>query len=292
MRLAVLMGRPATREGAETQVGLGLVLAWVGQAAAGAAAVGLAVHGDFTRAWYADTGGYLVLSVLLFALQPPLQSVLEWACKRRERLSTSAPSQQDLEDKYTGPEADHTARLAHQHALLWACLILGPGLPAVHWVGLGAALANHFADKLAFAWLHRTPAPSSGRVGASLTKALPFAVPLHLLVGIWQLGQPAIFGGGAGADNIVGGIVGGNGGGSADTEAASSSGGVLLDVEERLSSRSTLPLVLLLALLLAVFALWQVLACFAGSARLLLGACGLEGCMDEREENERDSTGQ
>jgi len=153
-------------------------------------------YSDFSSGWYGNVGFILMITFILSAFVPILQSVFSFyisvpitrtlAHYAANRRTLKFATQHSLNMKEVGREFDSTTTTALLLALLFFAMMYGPGLPLLTPL-CGLAFALHFRrDKLLVCRHSRKPPFLGDAVFRLVLSVLPYAAALRLCVACWM----------------------------------------------------------------------------------------------------------
>lgn len=131
-------------------------------------------HTDFGAEWYSDIGKQLMITMIVFSLQPFIDFLTESlvlkgcrSCKRRfvyGRIKQSDQSKDNVRNDYlkfldlqAGPTYDFYYKCAYVNMVVIITLIFGPVYPMLYLIG-AMSLANfYFMERLMLTYFYRIP---------------------------------------------------------------------------------------------------------------------------------------
>ena len=152
-----------------------------------------AAFADTTPQWYEVVGSGLMLTMLLNIATPHLGVAVRAALLSQRRLATTARSQSDMNDAFTGPPHQPAKRIAQFMNTVSVCLLFSSCMPVLSMVGLTSCIVWYWVELGAFLRLHRTPPHYSVEL-IDLTNAMFPTILFRSLFAVWALGTPGPLG--------------------------------------------------------------------------------------------------
>jgi hypothetical protein len=159
-------------------------------------------HTDMGAGWYEDTGGELIRTTLLFALQTLLDFAGDWAawhicrcCARAEHRNAPRPKQAGLNiqndylrfrEIHAGPEYAFYYQVSKTTVTVLICLSLGGLLPLLYPIGLLACAVQYTTERLSLAYFYRLPPRYGTQLGMIAATMITYAAPLSFALMLWQ----------------------------------------------------------------------------------------------------------
>jgi hypothetical protein len=154
-------------------------------------------YDDFTAGWYETVGTSLMTTMLLNIITPhifPALMVVRYSLKVRDpRLADRAPSQRDLNETFIGPYKDYAARYASLWNNLFVCFVFSTGMPLMIPIGAASFLLAYWIDKWLFIRFNRRPPQFSNSLQRTMSSLLPVAIVCHLAIGTWMISNISMF---------------------------------------------------------------------------------------------------
>jgi len=151
---------------------------------------------DFSPSWYSNVGTQIMVTMLVNVFSPHLYLIsmallacCRWRCLRVSKFSTQA----QLYKHILGPHVDPALRLAQVYTTLFVCLAFSTGMPALIPIALASMLLFYWVDKCLFMWYYRRPPAYNTALQGTMTSLLPYALLIHLGIGLWMLTGSAGF---------------------------------------------------------------------------------------------------
>ncbi|RYE99757.1 MAG: hypothetical protein EOO41_00595, partial [Methanobacteriota archaeon] len=163
-------------------------------------AIGLfdGTHDDFTSAWYATAGNAICTTLLINALLQPMLGVVGIVRARVRRFFAArrvgyARTQDEMNSIFVAPEFAVTARYSGMLTFLFGAFMFGAGMPMLYVLAALAICALFVLDR--WMLLRFSSKPSGLGVDTALVtiSAFPFALLLHVAVGIYMYTGGDIF---------------------------------------------------------------------------------------------------
>jgi len=247
---------------------------------------------DFNASWYSSVGTSIILTMLLNLVIPhlmPLALTLYASIKRccdrdcsEKRTRTHQKIQAELNELHLGPEMQIDERYAQLYNTIFVCLAYSAGIPLLIPILFGYVVITLAVDTCLFSMSYRTPPQYSASLPRAFTSLLPFTAVLHLAFASWMLSNENIFPSQTALQDSVQLsnmflLVGGSKGGFVyASRFISNFNPNDLHIGERLSTIQVLPLVVLLALLVAFLAISRLIVSSIFRPLLHLCSCAMQ----------------
>lgn len=159
---------------------------------------------DFDPKWYSVVGVTIFTTCLINGLTP-IAVVNEWAvgyakgcvldrgCSRDEK-KTKKVIQSEYEKVYLGREVQYDNRLSQNIAMIWAIMMFSAVMPMLYLAGALLCLTTYWSDKLLFIKYYCLPPRHGSDLAHKARSIIEWSLVAHLLMGLYMLSNPAIFG--------------------------------------------------------------------------------------------------
>lgn len=88
-------------------------------------------------------------------------------------------------DMNVGPEYPFYYKIAQTKITLWICVMLGPCMPVLYFVGAIAFIVQYIIDRLSLAYFYRLPPMYSERLTLNVVKTLKYYPCVALCIAFW-----------------------------------------------------------------------------------------------------------
>jgi hypothetical protein len=247
-------------------------------------------NSDFNASWYTSVGTSIILTMLLNIIVPhvmpfllTLYASMKRCCDRDcsdNRKITHKYTQAELNELHLGPEMQIDERYAQLYNTIFVCLGYSAGMPLLVPILFGYVVITLAVDSCLFATSYRTPPNYSASLPRAFTSLIPFTAVLHLGFASWMLSNENIFPSQTAIQdspqlsNLFLIFGGSKGAFIYASRFVSSFNPNDLQIGERISSIQVLPLISLLALLVAFLAISRLIV--SSIFRPLLHLCSCD----------------
>jgi len=147
---------------------------------------------DITPDWLAVVGAALVFTTILNAFTQHFKLLLKGLRLHCRRKAVAARCQDDMNRRFVGPKWKPAKRIAQLMNTCAICIILGPSMPILVFVGFVAMVVFYWVEVIAFVHILRAP-PRYNSSTVRLSQTLFAMVVMRLCFAIWVFGSPYIF---------------------------------------------------------------------------------------------------
>lgn len=247
---------------------------------------------DFNSSWYSSVGTSIILTMLLNLFIPHLMplaltlySSLKRCCDRDcsdNRKKTNKYTQAELNELHLGPEMQIDERYAQLYNTIFVCLAYSAGIPLLIPILFGYVVVTLAVDSCLFSVSYRIPPKYSATLPQAFTSLLPFTIVLHLAFASWMLSNENIFPSQTALQdsthlsNLFLVFGGSKGGFAYASRFITNFNPNDLRIGERLSSIQVLPLVVLLAVIVAFLAISRLVVSSIFRPLLHLCSCVMQ----------------
>ena len=157
---------------------------------------------EFSGDWYRTVGVSIVLVQLgsiILAHSKKLwdyfryKRLLRLARKRQDTDRPTVLTQDELNKLHEGPVFEFSNNYAQLMTTFFVCMTFSAGMPVLYIIGMLNFGFTYLVDKYLFINLYKSPNRYSTKIGREATGLVPWAVVLHLFMGIWALSNATIF---------------------------------------------------------------------------------------------------
>lgn len=153
------------------------------------------LYSSFESKWYSIPGFYIVFTLLVNTFLPHIVPLGHWLiikpCKRRA-LTTSAPTQMELNRLHEGPVFDTPNRYGSALAVAWVALLFYSGLPLLLPIAAVSMIVQFWLDKLLLLRFNSRPKFYTDALSSLVVSIVPWGVVCHLVMALWILGNKGV----------------------------------------------------------------------------------------------------
>jgi len=140
---------------------------------------------DLTPKWYAVVGTSIIMTVFLNAFIPMVPVFVTGLKKALAGLRPQPLLQEELNERYLGPELQIAQRYGLVLSTVFVCLLYSSGIPILLLCASVTFGIMYSVEKLLLLRVYRTPPQYNDTIARLMVKCLPYAGIMHMLLGLW-----------------------------------------------------------------------------------------------------------
>ena len=143
---------------------------------------------DFDRTWYNEVGSKIITTMMFNILTPHFTSLIFLPCVRRYRDSKcrSQAIQKDMNRWIVGEKFDLVYAYALSINTIFVSLLFSSGMPLLLWTCSFTLFLQYWCFKYLLLRFNKKPPAYDHKLSKTVISLLPYAMILHLCVGIYM----------------------------------------------------------------------------------------------------------